>query len=144
MRAYAIIYEPILPVAPGAEDHPGFGLLLMTRVCPPRRNDDFVSWFGHDGNAAPGPVKRRLLRIDDGVALPNLEKFRSRPSTVGSDGMHMSLAANRFIAQPAFFICHYPEKQHSLPQCLSMFIPPNIHGDAIDRIGAVADGDSRL
>ncbi len=52
--------------------------------------------------------------------------------------MHVPLAANRFIAQLAFFISHHTEQQHPLPQRLSMFISPNIHGNAIDRIGAIA------
>ncbi len=34
MRAYAVIYEPILPVAPGAEDHPGLGIAVDDAMCP--------------------------------------------------------------------------------------------------------------
>jgi hypothetical protein len=51
--------------------------------------------------------------------------------------MHVSLAANRLIAQPSLLIGDNTEKQHTLAERLDMFFSAYIHGNAIDRIRTV-------
>ena len=115
MRAHIIIIESILPVAPCSEHHPCLQVSIDDAVCPARRDNNLVSRAGLNCYAVARIVKHLLLRIDDGVSLPYLDKFWSGPSAVGSYGMNMSLAANRLVAQPPAFISNNSEQQHPLP-----------------------------
>ena len=88
----------------------------MTQCAQLRRNHNLVAGLGCNREAAAGIVRRALLRVDDRSPFPDFEQLGRRPSAVGSDGVNVSLAADRFVAQTAGRIRHHADQQHALLQ----------------------------
>src|SRR5512142_2478395 len=124
-----VVSEPVLPVAPRSKHQLARGIGIDNAMRPFGRNHDLVAWSGRHGNTVARIVFRTLLRINDRSSLPDLKQFGSGPPAVRRYFVNVSLAPDRFLAQPSRGINPYTKPQHPVVQLAAMLFSPNIHHD---------------
>lgn len=136
--AHTLIDKTVLPIAPGAKHHSAGRVGVDDAVSPAWRHDHFVALAGEHGDADSGIVVRTLLSINDGFAIEDFKQFGRGPSAVGRDGVNVALAAGGLLAKPTGGVDDHAVEKHAPPEERQVGCAGDIHGDAVDGIGASA------